>query len=363
MKRARSGYGGYDFGDGSRMGREGRFWGALIGAGASLLGGALSANAADDVANAQSSASAGDLRLAQDQFDYVTAMNQPVINARDSALNAALGLAGLPQSTPGAVPGPSGNPLAANAQGYDWNAYMEANPDVLREYYRAQGASPPANASTPDGLNQFSASHQLSNALFGKKEGAKVNPEWVGRSPEDFAKYHYQTWGQFEGRQVPTLQASQPQQPAAAAPGAPAPGRPAPTSIEQQLQASPGYQFRLNEGNRGLDAAFANTGALGSGARAKAAIKYNQDYASNEYDRQFARVMNLVAPGSQAVNSNQQAGSSYANMVSGANQNRANADAWSSAYRNNAWGNAISDAAGALGEVDWAKVFKTGKAA
>ena len=56
-----------------------------------------------------------------------------------------------------------------------------------------------------------------------------------------------------------------------------------------QFQQDPGYQFRLNEGLKALDRQAAARGGLISGNAMKAAGRYGQDYASNEYQNAFNR--------------------------------------------------------------------------
>ena len=56
-----------------------------------------------------------------------------------------------------------------------------------------------------------------------------------------------------------------------------------------QFQRDPGYQFRLDEGLKALDRQAAARGGLISGSALKAASRYGQDYASNEYTNAFNR--------------------------------------------------------------------------
>ena len=56
-----------------------------------------------------------------------------------------------------------------------------------------------------------------------------------------------------------------------------------------QFQQDPGYQFRLSEGMKALDRQAAARGGLISGGALKAAQRYGQDYASNEYTNAFNR--------------------------------------------------------------------------
>ena len=66
--------------------------------------------------------------------------------------------------------------------------------------------------------------------------------------------------------------------------------------------ASPGYQFRLNEGLKGVQNSAAARGILQSGGTLKGLTKYGQDYAANDFNDSFNRVAS-VAAGGQQVNS------------------------------------------------------------
>lgn len=55
------------------------------------------------------------------------------------------------------------------------------------------------------------------------------------------------------------------------------------------FKEDPGYQFRLDQGMKGLNNSAAARGGLLSGAALKAADQYNQDYASGEYGNAFNR--------------------------------------------------------------------------
>lgn len=58
-----------------------------------------------------------------------------------------------------------------------------------------------------------------------------------------------------------------------------------------QFTTDPGYAFRLAEGQKALDRQAAARGGLISGGALKAAGRYGQDYASNEYTNAFNRFM------------------------------------------------------------------------
>jgi len=81
----------------------------------------------------------------------------------------------------------------------------------------------------------------------------------------------------------------------------------------------PGYQFRMDEGEKLLNNSAAARGSVLSGQQLKNAIAYGQDFASNEYDRaygresgrkasDFARYTSAAGLGSSGVSQTVQAG-------------------------------------------------------
>jgi len=63
-----------------------------------------------------------------------------------------------------------------------------------------------------------------------------------------------------------------------------------------EFEESPGYQFRLKEGEKAIQRNASRTGRLDSGATMKAMSRYNQDYASSEYDKFLARYYQKLTP-------------------------------------------------------------------
>jgi hypothetical protein len=57
----------------------------------------------------------------------------------------------------------------------------------------------------------------------------------------------------------------------------------------ENFYTSPGYQFRMDEGLRALDADQSSKGMLRSGATMKAAEAFGQGLAASEYDKYFSR--------------------------------------------------------------------------
>lgn len=90
------------------------------------------------------------------------------------------------------------------------------------------------------------------------------------------------------------------------------------------FQKDPGYQFRMQEGQKALESSAAARGGLNSGATLKALSRYNQDFASNElnnaYNRyntdrttRFNMLSGLAGTGQTSVGQVGAAGQNYAN--------------------------------------------------
>jgi len=94
-----------------------------------------------------------------------------------------------------------------------------------------------------------------------------------------------------------------------------------------QFQQDPGYQFRLNEGLKALDRQAAARGGLVSGNAMKAASRYGQDYASNEYTNAFNRYQAERNAQLNPLQSLAGVGQSATNYLSNAAQNLGQAQA------------------------------------
>jgi len=91
-----------------------------------------------------------------------------------------------------------------------------------------------------------------------------------------------------------------------------------PSASQQFLQMDPGYGFRLSEGQKALDRQAAARGGLISGAALKAAQRYGQEYASNEFGNAYNRLAGLAQIGPSSAGVMNTLGQNYANA---ANQN------------------------------------------
>ena len=73
------------------------------------------------------------------------------------------------------------------------------------------------------------------------------------------------------------------------------------------FEASPGYQFRLAEGERGINNMLAARGLTGSGRRLRELERYRSGLAADEYERGFNRMANLAGIGGSVIPASQQA--------------------------------------------------------
>jgi hypothetical protein len=228
----------------------------IIGAGASLLGGAMSAGAASDAADAQAGAAANSTALQRDIFNKQTELQAPFRAGGLTAQNRLLTLLGL-------------NPMDAAV-------------------YGTKGEN--GTSTLPQGLN------------------VDPNSPDFGKYARDFSMADY--------------------------------------------QADPGYAFRLKEGLKALDASAAARGGMISGAALKAAGRYGQDYASNEYANAFNRyqtnrsnqlqpLQSLMGVGQTATNATSNAAGAYG-AAAGSNALQAgNALASGAVGSANAWNSAL----------------------
>jgi hypothetical protein len=84
-----------------------------------------------------------------------------------------------------------------------------------------------------------------------------------------------------------------------------------PTAGANMLNMDPGYNFRLSEGMKALERNRAANSGLLSGGALKAATRYGQDYASNEFGNAYTRVAGLASLGPSAAGIMNNLGSNY----------------------------------------------------
>ncbi len=116
----------------------------------------------------------------------------------------------------------------------------------------------------------------------------------------------------------------------------------------------PGYEFRVGEGQRALERGASARGGLLSGGFARKAIRYGQDYASNEYTNVYNRIANIAGFGPVAAGASG-AAAQYGGAQAGAAASDIGAGR-ASGYtaRGNAWANAADTIAT---NIPWETIF------
>lgn len=119
------------------------------------------------------------------------------------------------------------------------------------------------------------------------------------------------------------------------------------------FQTDPGYQFRFEEGQRALDRGAAASGGLLSGGYGRKAIRYGQNFASNEYANVYNRISNIAGLGQVAAGQSGQAALYGGAQMGGAASDRSLSTAYGQQGQANAWGSAIDQ----IGQLPWEKIM------
>lgn len=109
------------------------------------------------------------------------------------------------------------------------------------------------------------------------------------------------------------------------------------------FKTSPGYNYRMDEGQRGLERSRAARGMGLGGASMKEAMRHNQGMASSEYGNWWNRLAGIAQGGQQATNTQVNAGANYANQAGQNFLNQGNAQASGYAGINNALQSGINN--------------------
>lgn len=265
-----------------------------VGAIGSLVGGSKAAGAQKDAAAKSADATVQAAQLGVDaqrqNFVDTTRLNQGGAQAGNAATAQMLQLMGLPvpQSlTSGAAYDSIYGGGGSGGGGFDAGGYFAANPDVAQA---AQNLTP-------------------ADKKYMKEQG-------YGDTPNDYAKFHYETMGQAAGRQLGTDGAA----------GAGANGLAGgANSIDVQplgpggatdlIKSTPGYEFRFGEGMRAIDSSAANKGMLMSGANIRRAQEFGDDYAAREFGSYWNRLAGIAGAGQTSTGAITQTGGNTANNL------------------------------------------------
>lgn len=311
---------------------------AILGAAGSAYGAKKSSDAAKTAAAAQTDAAEKQVDLSREIYYDQRGLQQPYYQAGLQGMYGDSGLMNLlGHTTPGGTTqAPANQNVFASGSygagqvsqpqsGPDWGAYLQANPDV------AKWAT--ASASQPH---------------FTKGAGRAADYNGDGTlSPEEMGRYHYQQYGQSEGREVVDHQPQnvftqpQTQQPVET---------PQKTTVTDQsgtdtglgpmtetLRQTPGYQFLQDEATKSLENSFASRGKLMSGAAMSALQDRSMGVADQTYGQAVDRQFQLANLGMGAGAQIQSAGNVFANNANTAYGNMGTAAANSAYGRASAW--------------------------
>lgn len=117
-----------------------------------------------------------------------------------------------------------------------------------------------------------------------------------------------------------------------------------------RYQRSTGYQHRLNEGYDALNSGYAGAGVLQSGAAMKGAVRFGQNFASNEFGNYMNMLGNQQGVGLSGASALAGVGQNYANSMAANNNDRAGAigNAALIQGQNNPFANALGMLGGGL---------------
>lgn len=186
---------------------------------------------------------------------------------------------------------------ASNAQYYqtreDYAPYRQAGRGALNLLNRAAGIATPADTSETN---------------FDQQAYMKANPDYLSSGYQGTPYQHYlETQNQADAR------AFTPINPNTAISGTP---------DQSAFTASPGYQFRLAEGQKAGQNQFAARGGAFSGNALKALSDYNQGMASNEFSNWWNQLQGLVNTGATGTSGTANAGAQNVNnIINSTNQN------------------------------------------
>lgn len=118
-----------------------------------------------------------------------------------------------------------------------------------------------------------------------------------------------------------------------------------------KFQNSTGYQFRLNQGIRALDASASSRGVLQSGAAQKGVLSYGQGLASDEFGNFMGYLGNLMGGGLSAAGAQAGVSTNMVNQVTANNNSAASAAANAALAKGNANGQLWSSIGSGIGNV------------
>lgn len=266
--------------------------GAVISAGAGMIGSSNASSAAGHAADTQAASDKYAADIQKQIFEEQRGDTAIARTSGNNALNQINALMGMPQ-TYGTTTGSTGS---AGILGYGGTATAgAAAPFVLKG---PNGVSFPITAAQKTQLGKLPAGYTIA---------ASTGPAYNNPNGPNSA---YQT-GNTQG----ALNANR-------------------TAATANFFTDPGYKFAMDQGVQAIDRSAASRGILNSGATLKALDTFGQGQASQQYGNYFARLQSLAGVGQTATGQSNQAAQNYANQAS--NLATQAGDARASGYMNSA---------------------------
>lgn len=294
---------------------------AAIGAGGSILGGLIGSKGASSAANTQANAATEAARIQAAQADKALALqermyneqiarNQPYVGAGALAQNRLLSMLGL-QADPRYAGSQAVNSLApSQSASPSVPAPTMLTRDQLRQQLLPQFTTPATQGQWMPGVGEDQIGAGYFGATPASVDEAALNAEIDRLYGQQQAQQQQWQANQAQAGQVGTIPGEDPYYGMYANGYQAAPDLmvgnyqdPGDFTMEK-FQEDPGYAFRMSEGLKALDRTAAARGGLISGSALKAASRYGQDMASQEYQNAFNRYNQNRAFNSNLFNAN-----------------------------------------------------------
>jgi hypothetical protein len=218
----------------------------------SVVGGAISASGAKSAANTQAAAADRAGTVSQENLQLQLAADKETVDKQLAAQKSALDQTLLAQKT-AADAGNAASAAALEKQLAAQKSALDQTLGLQRELYNKQ----------VENLSSFKSAGEAGQARLLDLLGLSGNKDAPGYGSAT-------TTFKVEGFNPNTLLQS---------------------FNTQQMEADPGYAFRLEEGQKAIDRSAAAKGGLQSGAALKAAAEYGQSMGSQEYQNAYNRFM------------------------------------------------------------------------
>lgn len=286
---------------------------AAIGAYASSEASKAQADAAGDAASASGKAARDQAAVQKQIYDQQRADQAPWRGTGEASLNQLAMLMGI-TPTDGSGGGMGGgfnryDPTELLGSNLEANEYLYNNDPQYRALYDSMAKSIPYVTSAADRWDKYGAEWQ-------KKFQAGLDLNALNERMAALYEQERATRPNADPTQNPLF------------------GSLARNFSMQDFEADPGYAFRQQQGQQAIERSAAARGGLLSGAAMKGIERFGQGLASEEYgnaynrfqsnqNNQFNRLASLAGVGQTANNALAQAGSQFANAMSGISQNNA----------------------------------------